>query len=139
MLRLSLLLRKARIQAFSPWKRRPSGLVRNSNPEFVHPGAFRRQHGRLNPEDTTRLIKPSHMLVKHCSSCNRTKLIPLQERDYFHTCCEGRVMKIKTTMQGIMDKARNMETLHRQWDIENDRAWSNATRPRPKGRSKFKK
>lgn len=139
MLRLSLTLHKARIHAFSPWKRRPSGLVRNSNPEFVHPGAFRKRHSLLNPDDPTRLIKPSHMLVKLCASCNRTKLVPLHERDYYHTCCEGKVMKIKTSMQGVMDKAHQMQTLHRQWDIENNRAWSNATKPRPKGRSKFAK
>lgn len=139
MLRGAQVLRKARIHAMSPWRRRPSGLTPNSNPEFVHPGYFRNTHMRLNPDDTTRLIKPNHVLLKMCRNCNRTRAIKLSEREHFHTCCEGVVMKIVGSMKSVMDKAHGMSVLHRQWDVENDRAWSNPTRPRPKGRSKFKK
>lgn len=139
MLRTSTNALRARITAFSPWMQRPSGLRRNSNPQTVHPGHFRNSYRRRNPDDPSRLLKPSHVLLKICHQCRRTKYVFLHEKDFFHTCCEGLPMVLQSSMKSVMNNSRKLTSAVRQWDVENDRPWSNAHRPKPKGRSKLRK
>lgn len=139
MIRCGAVLLKARLTAFNPWKRRPSGLQLNGRPQMVDPGYFRGEYRRKNPDDPTRLLKPNHVLLKRCPACKRTQFVHIKDRDTFHTCCEGVPMKVYTTMRSVMDAERKLTTLTRQWDVENERPWSNPHRPRPKGRSKLRK
>lgn len=48
-------------------------------------------------------------------------------------------MKVLANMRTVMDAEQKLIMATRQWDIENDRPWSNPHRPKPKGRSKLKK
>ncbi|KAK7198055.1 hypothetical protein NESM_000761200 [Novymonas esmeraldas] len=139
MLRCSDVLWKARVTAFNPWKRRPAGLQLNGRPQMVNPSYFRGTYRQKNPDDPSRLLKPSHVLLKRCPACKRTKFVRLSERDTFHTCCEGVAMKLYTNMKTVMNVEHRLLSLTRQWDVENERPWSNPHRPRPKGRSKLKK
>ncbi|KAG8341813.1 hypothetical protein TRVL_07359 [Trypanosoma vivax] len=106
---------------------------------MVDPAYFRGKYRHANPDDPTRLLKPSHVLLKLCRTCKRTLFVPLNKRDHFHTCCEGRPMKVWTDMGAVMASEHRLLAYTRQWDVENERPWCNAHRPRPKGRSKFKK
>ena len=139
MLKQTLHVLKARIVAFSPWMQRPSGLRRNSNPQVVHPGHFRNSYRKRNPDDPSRLLKPSHVLLKICPLCRRTKYVMLHEKEFFHTCCEGVPMTLHSSMKALMNHSRKLTTAVRQWDVENDRPWSNPHKPKPKGRSKLQK
>eukprot|EP00796_Vickermania_ingenoplastis_P008826 gene8826-6209_t len=140
-LKPSPVLRKAHITSFNPWKSRPGGLhSRHSRPQMVHPHYFKHKYRRANPDDPTRLLPASHVLLKRCPLCQRTSFIPLAERDYFHTCCEGEgVMKLVTNMRTVMNRELTLRTALRQWDVENEQPWSKPHRPKPKGRSKLKK
>lgn len=131
-----------RITAFNPWKKRPGGGLAgqlHGRPQMVHPHYFRHGYRRENPDDPTRLLSPNHVLLKRCPLCKRTKYIPLAEKDYYHTCCEGKVMRLWTTMRTVMNSEHKLIQAVRQWDVENERPWSNTHRPKPKGRSKLKK
>lgn len=134
--------RKRRLTAFNPWKKRPGGGIGgqlHGRPQMVHPHHFRHAYRRQNPDDPTRLLSPHHVLLKRCPLCKRTKYVPLSEKDYFHTCCEGQVMRLWTNMRNVMNSEHKLIQAVRQWDVENERPWSNPHRPKPKGRSKLKK
>ncbi|CCW69015.1 unnamed protein product [Phytomonas sp. Hart1] len=130
---------KASITAFNPWKKRPGGLNLHGRPQMVSPGYFKGVYRRRNPDDPTRLLKPSHVILKRCPACQRTKFIPLPEKNHFHTCCEGQTMKFYANMKNVMDSEHKLIEITRQWDVENQRPWDNSHRPKPKGRSKLKK
>ncbi|KPI86696.1 hypothetical protein ABL78_4254 [Leptomonas seymouri] len=106
---------------------------------MVNPHYFRNKYRQQNPDDPSRLLKPSHVLLKRCPVCKRTKFINIRDKNVFHTCCEGAVMKAYSDMKSVMNIEHKLLALTRQWDAENDRPWSNPHRPRPKGRSKLKK
>lgn len=134
--------RKMRLTAFNPWKKRPGGGLGgqlHGRPQMVHPQHFRHAYRRQNPDDPTRLLSPNHVLLKRCPLCKRTKYIPLKEKDYFHTCCEGQAMRLWTNMRNVMNSEHKLIQAVRQWDVESERPWSNPHRPKPKGRSKLKK
>ncbi|CAD2222514.1 hypothetical protein AGDE_01247 [Angomonas deanei] len=139
MIRACLLFCAPRITAFNPWKRRPGGLNLYGRPQMVSPSHFRKGYKKANPDDPTALLKPSHVILKRCRVCKRTKFIKFSEKDHFHTCCEGQPMKVYTNMRDVMNAERRLVDLTRQWDVENDRPRSNPHRPRPKGRSKLSK
>ncbi|KEG12384.1 hypothetical protein DQ04_01751010 [Trypanosoma grayi] len=139
MLRILGIRYRARITAFSPWKSRPAGLNLNGRPQMVNPRFFRGEYRRQNPDDPTRLLKMKHVILKRCHSCKRTLFVRLSEKNHFHTCCEGMPMKVYANMETVMNSEHKLLSLSRQWDVENNRPWCSAHRPRPKGRSKFKK
>ncbi|CBH11465.1 hypothetical protein, conserved [Trypanosoma brucei gambiense DAL972] len=139
MLRLNKFFSHANVTAFNPWKNRPSGLALNGRPQMVNPRYFRGKYRKENPDDPTRLLKAKHVLLKRCHLCNRTLFVPRSQRGYFHTCCEGVRMKEFANMESVMNSEHKLLTLSRQWDSENERPWCSPHRPRPKGRSKFKK
>jgi hypothetical protein len=126
------------LSTFTPWKRRPSGLTRNATPQFVHVGRFK-TYKRQNPDDPTRLLNSSHVLVATCPLCNRSRFIPSSKKNYFFTCCEGVALKPRGNMRDSLNKAATLEDNDRKWDFEHSRPRCNPHRPRPKGRSKFKK
>nr|CCC90755.1 conserved hypothetical protein [Trypanosoma congolense IL3000] len=130
---------RARVTAFNPWKCRPSGLALNGRPQMVNPWLFRGRYRRENPDDPTRLLKARHVLLKRCRSCNRTLFVPYDKRDHFHACCEGVAMKEFANMETVMNSERRLLAFTRQWDSSEERPICNPHRPRPKGRSKFKK
>ncbi|KAG5487561.1 hypothetical protein LSCM4_08006 [Leishmania orientalis] len=132
-------LLKAQLVSFNPWKRRPGGLQLNGRPQMINPSYFRGRYKQQNPDDPSRLLKPSHVLLKRCPACKRTKFVHLSDKSTFHTCCEGVPMKVYSDMKTVMNIEHKVLTLTRQWDVENERPWSNPHRPRPKGRSKVKK
>lgn len=139
MMKRARVMCRARVVAFNPWKQRPGGLSLHGRPQMVNPHFFRGDYRRQNPDDPTRLLSPSHVILKRCPLCRRTRFVKLNEKDHFHTCCEGTVMKILTNMKTVMNAEQKLLTTTRQWDVENERPWCNGHRPRPKGRSKFKK
>lgn len=131
-----------RVTAFNPWKKRPGGGLAgqlHGRPQMIHPHYFRNGYRQANPDDPSRLLSPNHVLLKRCPVCKRTKYTPLSQKDYYHTCCEGQVMRLWTTMRTVMNSEHKLLQAVRQWDVENERPWSNAHRPKPKGRSKLKK
>ncbi|EPY30052.1 hypothetical protein STCU_01002 [Strigomonas culicis] len=139
MLRFSRVVLKYKVNAFNPWKRRPGGLNLYGRPQMVNPAHFRGEHKRKNPDDPTQLLKTSHIILKRCRVCKRTQFVPLAEKDFYHTCCEGQTMKFYADMRTVLNSEQKLLAATRQWDFENDRPWSNPHRPRPKGRSKLKK
>ncbi|KPA80738.1 hypothetical protein ABB37_04199 [Leptomonas pyrrhocoris] len=139
MLKHNNCLLKARLTTFNPWKHRPGGLHLNGRPQMVNPHFYRNKYKQLNPDDPSRLLKPSHVLLKRCPICKRTKFVDIKDKNMFHTCCEGAVMKLYSDMKSVMNVEQKVLSLTRQWDVENDRPWSNPHRPKPKGRSKLKK
>lgn len=139
MLKCDRLLLKARLTALNPWKQRPGGLQLHGRPQMVNPSYFRGGYRQRNPDDPSRLLKPSHVLLKRCPVCKRTKFVSLSTKDHFHTCCEGTVMRMYSDMKSVMGVEHKLIHLTRQWDFENEKPWCNPHRPRPKGRSKLKK
>ncbi|CAJ1016541.1 hypothetical protein Q4I32_000999 [Leishmania shawi] len=139
MLKFGGALLRARLTAFNPWKRRPAGLQLNGRPQMVSPSYFRGKYRQENPDDPCRLLKPSHVLLKRCPACKRTMFVHIKNKDTFYTCCEGVPMKVYSDMKTVMNIEHKLITFTRQWDVENERPWSNPHRPRPKGRSKLKK
>ncbi|KAG5511368.1 hypothetical protein JKF63_07331 [Porcisia hertigi] len=139
MMRCGRALLRTRLTAFNPWKLRPGGLELNGRPQMVNPSYFRGKYKQQNPDDPSRLLKPSHVLLKRCPACKRTKFVQIKDKDTFHTCCEGVPMKLYSNMKTVMNIEQKVRTLVRQWDVENERPWNNPHRPRPKGRSKLKK
>lgn len=139
MFKFCSVLAKACITAFNPWKHRPAGLALNGRPQMVNPAYFRKGYRAKNPDDPTQLLKPGHVIVKRCRICKRTQFVKLAEKEHFHTCCEGAPMKVFTNMRSVMNAEQKLIVATRQWDVENDRPWSNPHRPKPKGRSKLKK
>ncbi|RNF18084.1 hypothetical protein TcG_05113 [Trypanosoma cruzi] len=139
MLRVVKIYYRARIIAFNPWKSRPAGLNLNGRPQMVNPRYFKGAYRRQNPDDPTRLLRIRHVLLKRCRLCKRTLFVPLSQKDHFHTCCEGVPMKVYANMETVMNSEYKLLAHSRQWDVESDRPWCNSHKPRPKGRSKFKK
>lgn len=132
--------KKKKLVTFHPWKRRPGGLALHSRPQMVQPHYFRHGYRSHNPDDPTRLLKPSHVILKRCPECRRTRFVLLHERDHFHYCCENRVlMKEVSNMKKVMNREHRLTQMLRQWDVEGERPWDNPHRPKPKGRSKLKK
>lgn len=131
--------RPARVTAFNPWKQRPSGLARHGRPQMVHPHYFHHGYKRANPDDPTRLLPASHVLLKRCRLCQRTRFVPLAQKDFFHTCCEGEPMRLLGNMKTVQNAEHKLLQAVRQWDVNEERPHSRPHRPKPKGRSKLKK
>ena len=89
--------------------------------------------------DPSRRIRFSSILLFRCSLCKRIQEKAASARHYFHVCCHPFEMKYIGTKEKNMDTQQKLINYERVWDFHKSLPKYGMTRPRPKGRSKFKK
>eukprot|EP00758_Cryptobia_borreli_P001564 Tbor_TRINITY_DN2346_c0_g1::TRINITY_DN2346_c0_g1_i1::g.200::m.200 len=115
---------------FEPFKRRPTGLSKRSDPAYYTP------HYKSNrdPEEVVRTSPLKHTIFKKCKECGRCQAFSIKYKSEFHTCCGTREMSYIGNMADAISRPGKIRKNMRIWDFENDRPKSNPHKPRPKGR-----
>lgn len=124
------------LKGVSPWSRRPMGLHGGSLPPFLTRGQLAKAR-RFN--DPSRVSHRSHLILKKCPHCTRSQMFPIEQRHYFHTCCEQFEMKETGSVAEAMKLHMGLQDEVRRWDFASMKPKCNPSRPKPKGRSKVAK
>jgi hypothetical protein len=136
----AVLLAPSRLAGVNPWRRRPATLAGSGAPQMA-PRSYlmSKRRRKMDPDDNTGLLLASHVILKQCPNCHRYKQLNIKQRQEFHTCCEGHVMRERGNLKRVQNLQNKLGAHMRQWDFDKMRPKDNAHRPGGKHNSKFKK